>query len=72
MMHDTAVLALAFSRDSELLASASQDGTIKVCVCVGVSALCVQMICLFVHECFVIGRPAADQVSPRTACVRCS
>ncbi len=30
MMHDTAVLALAFSRDSELLASASQDGKIKV------------------------------------------
>ena len=29
MMHDTAVLALAFSRDSELLASASQDGKIK-------------------------------------------
>jgi WD40 repeat-containing protein SMU1 len=30
MMHDTAVLALGFSRDSELLASASQDGKIKV------------------------------------------
>ena len=30
MMHDTAVLALAFSRDSELLASASQDGKVKV------------------------------------------
>ena len=29
MMHDTAVLALGFSRDSELLASASQDGKIK-------------------------------------------
>ena len=29
MMHDTAVLALAFSRDSELLASGSQDGKIK-------------------------------------------
>ena len=30
MMHDTAVLAVAFSRDSEVLASASQDGKIKV------------------------------------------
>lgn len=31
MMHDTAVIALAVSRDSELLASGSQDGKIKVC-----------------------------------------
>ena len=30
MMHDKAVLALAFSRDSELLVSGSQDGKIKV------------------------------------------
>ena len=30
MMHDTAVLALALSQDSELLASGSQDGKIKV------------------------------------------
>ena len=30
MMHDEAVLALGFSRDSELLASGSQDGHIKV------------------------------------------
>ena len=30
MMHDEAVLALAFSLDSEVLASASQDGKIKV------------------------------------------
>lgn len=30
MMHDTAVIALAVSRDSELLASGSQDGKIKV------------------------------------------
>lgn len=30
MMHDTAVLALAFSRDSELLASGSKDGAVKV------------------------------------------
>ena len=29
MMHDTAVLALNFSRDSEMLASGSQDGKIK-------------------------------------------
>ena len=29
MMHDGAVLALAFSRDSELLVSGSQDGKIK-------------------------------------------
>ena len=29
MMHDKAVLALAFSRDSELLVSGSQDGKIK-------------------------------------------
>lgn len=29
MMHDTAVLALAFSRDSEMLVSGSQDGKIK-------------------------------------------
>lgn len=30
MMHDDAVLALDFSRDSDMLASASQDGRIKV------------------------------------------
>lgn len=30
MMHDEPVLALTFSRDSELLASGSQDGNIKV------------------------------------------
>lgn len=33
MMHDTAVIALAVSRDSELLASGSQDGKIKVRHC---------------------------------------
>ena len=30
MMHSDSVLALAFSRDSEMLATASQDGQIKV------------------------------------------
>ena len=30
MMHNGAVLALNFSRDSELLVSGSQDGKIKV------------------------------------------
>ncbi len=30
MMHDTSVLCLTFSRDSELLASGSQDGKVKV------------------------------------------
>ena len=30
MMHDDAVLALSFSKDSELLVSGSQDGKIKV------------------------------------------
>ena len=30
MMHDVAVLALSFTRDSELLVSGSQDGKIKV------------------------------------------
>ena len=30
MMHDAPVLALSFSRDSELLASGSQDGHIKI------------------------------------------
>jgi len=30
MMHDKAVIALAFSKDSELLASASQEGQLKV------------------------------------------
>ena len=30
-MHDDAVLALSFSKDSELLVSGSQDGKIKVC-----------------------------------------
>jgi len=30
MMHDDAVLCVDFSRDSELLASGSQDGKIKV------------------------------------------
>lgn len=29
MMHDESVLAVAFSRDSELLASGSKDGKIK-------------------------------------------
>lgn len=31
MMHDSAVIALAVSRDSEMLASGSQDGKIKAC-----------------------------------------
>jgi WD40 repeat protein len=30
MMHADSVLATAFSRDSEMLATASQDGQIKV------------------------------------------
>lgn len=30
MMHDEAVLSIAFSKDSEMLASGSQDGKIKV------------------------------------------
>lgn len=30
MMHDDAVLCIDFSRDSEMLASGSQDGKIKV------------------------------------------
>jgi len=30
MMHDDAVLCVDFSRDSEVLASGSQDGKIKV------------------------------------------
>ena len=30
MMHDTAVLSLGFSRDSELMTSGSQDGKLKV------------------------------------------
>ena len=33
MMHNGAVLALNFSRDSELLVSGSQDGKIKVHLC---------------------------------------
>lgn len=36
MMHDDPVLCIDFSRDSELLASGSQDGKIKVsscCIC---------------------------------------
>jgi WD40 repeat-containing protein SMU1 len=32
MMHADSVLALAFSRNSEMLASASQDGQIKACI----------------------------------------
>lgn len=32
MMHDEAVLALSFSKDSELLVSGSQDGKIKVSI----------------------------------------
>lgn len=31
MMHEGAVLALNFSRDSELLVSGAQDGKLKVC-----------------------------------------
>lgn len=31
MLHDSPVIALAISRDSELLASGSQDGKIKAC-----------------------------------------
>ena len=34
MMHDSAVIALAISRDSEMVASGSQDGKIKVRQCV--------------------------------------
>ena len=30
MMHDQSILAIAFSRDSELVASGSQDGKVKV------------------------------------------
>ena len=30
MMHDSAVIALSISRDSEMVASGSQDGKIKV------------------------------------------
>lgn len=30
MMHDTAVIGLAISRDSEMVASGSQDGKVKV------------------------------------------
>ena len=30
MMHDSAVIALAISRDSEMVASGSQDGKVKV------------------------------------------
>ena len=33
MLHETAVLALNFSRDSELLVSGSQDGKMKVSLC---------------------------------------
>lgn len=33
MMHDEAVLCLDFSRDSEMLASGSQDGKVKVKFC---------------------------------------
>lgn len=33
MVHDEAVLCLDFSRDSEMLASGSQDGKIKVSIC---------------------------------------
>lgn len=32
MMHDDAVLCIDFSRDSEMLASGSQDGKIKVSI----------------------------------------
>jgi WD40 repeat protein len=32
MMHDDAVLSIDFSRDSEMLASGSQDGKIKVSI----------------------------------------
>ena len=31
-MMDAAVLCMAFSKDSEMLATGSQDGKIKVCV----------------------------------------
>ena len=33
MMHDSAVIALAISRDSEMVASGSQDGKVKVRKC---------------------------------------
>lgn len=33
MMHDSAVIALAISRDSEMVASGSQDGKVKVGRC---------------------------------------
>ena len=32
MMMEEAVLCMAFSRDSDMLATGSQDGKIKVCI----------------------------------------
>lgn len=40
MMHDEAVLALSFSKDSELLVSGSQDGKIKAWAATPASVHC--------------------------------
>lgn len=50
MMHDDPVLCIDFSRDSEMLASGSQDGKIKVsssCICF----LKVRIFCLKIDYC---------------------
>jgi len=45
MMHDNSVSCITFSGDSELLATGSSTGLIKVCVCV---CVCVCMMCVYV------------------------
>jgi WD40 repeat protein len=44
MMHDDAVIALNFSWDSEILASGSQDGKIKVLASCGAGLYCAGLL----------------------------
>lgn len=47
MMHDDAVLSVDFSRDSEMLASGSQDGKIKVLLILCTLAWISMSVCCF-------------------------
>lgn len=61
MMHDSAVLALAFSRDSDVLASASQDGRIKAR---SLLSICKSSSALSTARCWRSPSPATPRSSP--------
>ncbi len=71
MMHDKAVLALAFSRDSELLVSGSQDGKIKVAAAPHERA-CPAPCCLLTARLSCPQLPGAMLARPPGACGACT